>query len=274
MANMDRQDFEFRDFLDLARRIEGTPDQIGTLESRFLKLVLSGFFSGWINRQLTTLGPMAENPGLWSLPQIEVERLADGLTISLRRYAAPQPLRSCHEAAILVPLGRNPLICEVYSLPPHDNAVFDPNITLTKVRSIAVAPGETFQTEPGHVYDIHATGGPAVAAVLACRQDAALTWSFDRASLKATGAGDANAVDQQLRAAIELMGILRDSSSLPLLQELAAHPRHTVRWSAIQSLGRISPAAARAQLEKALQDPHPHLRAAAAKTLQKIRDAT
>lgn len=61
----------------------------------------------------------------------------------------------------------------------------------------------------------------------------------------------------------------RSRSSLDQLHELACHPCHMVRWSAMQAVARIDGSMAMVLIRKAVDDPHPGVRSAARRVIEK-----
>ncbi len=66
------------------------------------------------------------------------------------------------------------------------------------------------------------------------------------------------------------MAAMQETRAVPLISSLADHPSHAVRWAVVQALGRLDPQAALQHLRQAVNDPHPHIRNAAQKTLARL----
>ncbi len=258
-------------FLIHSRNYDGSLNSFWSLRDEFGILALSGFFLGWVNRHLAELIRSPSEAGLWFWPQFNIHE-ANGLTLSVAALAEQSTIQTHAEPAMYTPIDGQDLHCHRYRLPPHVNDVFDPAIVLEPTGSRTVKRGEVLEVWPDQVYDFQATTKeqPVVAAVLQAPVSMRFKWSFHRSSLKALAAVDADAADTQLRATCDLLGQLGDPSSLEILEGLIGHNHHGVRWSAIQNIVRINPAAARSLLERSVTDPHPHIQAAAAKTLQKL----
>jgi hypothetical protein len=246
-------------------------DAVASLKGDFADLVASGYFLTWVNENLSRLVAKPDEAGLWFLPQFNVKR-AKGLSLSIAVVTATPTIVTSSEAALISPIGRQDLKCDLYRIPPYANEIFDPELQLSHAGSISISRGEVFEIRTDQVQDFRAAEGlaPAVAAVLSGPIVSRFKWSFDRSTLRALASADADSADMQLRAASDLLGHVGDPSSLDLLQSLAEHANHAVRWNAIQNMVRIDPAAARDWLIRATSDPHPHIKAAAKKTLQKL----
>jgi HEAT repeat protein len=166
------------------------------------------------------------------------------------------------------PLGGQVLHVDRYRLPPsYNNAVFDPALKLEPSGSAVVACGELLAVRPEpeiHDFRIEA---PRLLLKFTSSVWHVLEWLFDRDNLRAVQANDAALSTTQLRVAAYLLGRLGHVSSVVPLKQLADHEIPNVRWAAIQNLGRLSAVEARAKLEQARQDVHPHIRRAAEKSL-------
>jgi hypothetical protein len=101
-----------------------------------------------------------------------------------------------------------------------------------------------------------------------------LEWAFERDTLRPWNAMAVHHEGTYLASLINLLGTLRNGSSLVPLQEAADQAaEHYVRWAAVKSLGRIDRSAAIAALRGRLQDPHPEVRQAATRTLARYDTA-
>ncbi|WP_029922952.1 HEAT repeat domain-containing protein [Nevskia soli] len=268
---MDSYGEPLKRFVEHASTYDGSLDQFWSLKDEFGIFASSGFPALWVNGHLAEMLRKPADAGLWFWPQFDIQQI-NGLTIAVRVIGDQQPFQSSSEAAMYVPIGPQSLHCDLYHLPPHANDVFDPKLRLEPAGRVTARPGEILLAEPDMVYDFQAGAGdsPVVAVVLTTPFALRLKWIFDRNTMKALWATDADVIDMQLRAASDVLGNLRDPSSLEVLEWLSTHRHHAVRWSAIQNVARIKASSARPLLKRALDDPHPLVQAAAAKTLQKL----
>lgn len=269
--DMDSYEEPLNRFLEHARTYDGSLDRFWSLKDEFRTFASSGFPVSWVNWHLAELLSKPADAGLWFWPQIDIQQI-NGLTIAVRVISDQQPLQSSSEEAMYVPISRQSLHCDVYRLPAHTNEVFDPRLQLTLAGRVTTRPGEVLLAERDTVYDFQASSetSPVVTVVLITPFALRLKWMFDRITLKALRATDADVIDMQLRAASDVLGSLRDPSSLEVLEWLSTHRHHAVRWSAIQNVARIKAGSAQPLLERALEDPHPLVRDAAARTLRKL----
>jgi len=174
---------------------------------------------------------------------------------------------------IYVPLGTEQLHYDAYELPSsYDNAVFDSSAALNKINSSVAKSGQLLNLDSTkNVYDFKVER-PTLILEFKSTNIQALEWLFDRQTLKAVQANDADLRSTQLRVILNILGRLHYSAALPEIESLTSHPYHAVRWAAIQSLGRMSPPLAYEKLVAAQSDSHPHIRRAAAKSLQRAAE--
>jgi len=241
------------------------------LEDEFRQLVRSRALHDHINSELGLMVTQHSRMGDWKPNQLLVTR---GPAFALSIFLVEQPRKFIHSASFLgmyAPLGKESLIYDVYRLPGHyRNEVFDPSVTLEFVRSGSTAPGEILRAESDlFVYDFKIEK-PVALAKFATSSFLSLEWLFHKDTLKAHQANDSELTWTQLRVAANILGRLGHASSRAPLEKLTTHSHHAVRWAAIQNLARISAEAVVPKLELAVNDPHPHVRRAAAKTLQHL----
>jgi hypothetical protein len=96
------------------------------------------------------------------------------------------------------------------------------------------------------------------------------TWDFDRTSLHATGVRAMNGLDSGLETIVEFLGTIRAQAALPLMDKLSRHPRHFIRWKAIQAAYGIDRDRGLEMARLALSDPHPEIRSLAATALERF----
>lgn len=98
-------------------------------------------------------------------------------------------------------------------------------------------------------------------------------WEYDRATLCPVRFAPGESNWSRIDYAIQIMAAMGHDEYLPTLIQLAEHPAHFVRWSAIRSVVRLNFEAGMNLLERAGNDPHPHVRNAASKTLARFSTA-
>lgn len=90
---------------------------------------------------------------------------------------------------------------------------------------------------------------------------------YSRETLAPVKIVSASSVDSRIAFAAKVLGELGDPNSLTVLRSLAEHPVHFIRWAALEAVSRIDDATTSELLARFLDDPHPHIRNAAQRTL-------
>lgn len=264
------------DFSEFTRRIDerfdrNDLDTFWGCEEPFRELIASSFVVEAINLQLQQL---KENPlhiGDWQPKQFIVHRGA-GWALSIALFDSTKAyIHTSPYVGLYAPVGEGVLIYDLYELPRgYRNEVFDPQLKLRRAGSGEVREGEMLRVDSReYAYDFKGSS-PALVVKLTCAPFQSLEWLFNKESLYAWQANDAEVRATQARVAAYLLGRLAHQSSLEPLEQLTSHPNHAVRWAAIQNIGRLSQKVALQKLEAALSDAHPHIRRAAEKTLQQL----
>lgn len=192
------------------------------------------------------------------------------LVISLaeapRRYLHVIPYH-----ALYATLGQEDVPFDRYKAPEgYRNDLFDANLKLDAPIRGTLQPGQTLRLPCGDsAFDFHFEK-PTLLLKFVTTAILPLEWLFKRDTLQAWQANDADLSFTQLRVAADVLGKVAHQSSIRPLKMMSHHGHHAVRWAAITNLGRINRSEAITRLREALEDPHPHVRNAAAKTLQKL----
>ncbi|QAU25095.1 HEAT repeat domain-containing protein [Dyella sp. M7H15-1] len=171
-------------------------------------------------------------------------------------------------------IGPGDLQAVHYRMPPNIiNHTFDPNARLQAGTRRSYKPGDIAIVDGRYdIFDVR-IDRPIVALKLTSGIHQSLQWAFHRESLLATQAIAADPIDSELVSMAQALGAMRHHSSTATLTELANHPKHFVRWAAIQALGQINPEVAIEKLKEATSDKHSHIRRAAIAGLQKLTKA-
>lgn len=173
--------------------------------------------------------------------------------------------------ALYATLGQEEIAFDRYKAPEgYRNDLFDANLRLEAPIRGKLQPGQALRLACGDAaFDFHFEK-PTLLLKFVTTALLPLEWLFSRDTLQAWQANDADLSFTQLRVAADVLGKVAHQSSIPPLKMMSHHGHHAVRWAAITNLGRINRSEAIARLREALEDPHPHVRNAAAKTLQKL----
>jgi len=108
---------------------------------------------------------------------------------------------------------------------------------------------------------------PTIVALLLSQSAVDLQWRFDPETLRADSCISARLSDSELVCIGQALATLGAEQAPQALLELSRHPRHFVRWSAIQWLGKVDPQAALERLRVAVDDEHDDIRRAATRSL-------
>jgi hypothetical protein len=148
-----------------------------------------------------------------------------------------------------------------------DFSCFDRNARLRHCGSAALQPGEWIIVRGGReVASLdQVSGARFLSLCLAPRFP--IDWVFDRSTLAPIAQSVAHVDDSQLITCLEVAEWLKSEPLRKVAEDLTDHPAHFVRWKAVQALSRIDPQAALPHIHAAIEDRHPSVRAAAARTL-------
>lgn len=244
------------------------PERFWEAEPAFARLLAAGYLQEALNKELRQL--VADpchfsdwRPSEWILHRGRGFALAVSLFDLPRRYIHALPFYAMYS-----PIGSVPLSYNRYRLPrQYNNPVFDPSLSLEAAGQGTVLQGERLSLHTrDYAYDF-GLPEPTLVLKLSTAPIQPLEWLFRKDNLQAWQANDADLSSTQLRVAADIVGKFAHQSSLAPLKLLTGHGHHAVRWTAIQNLGRLNRSEALSALQKACDDPHPHIQRAARKTL-------
>ncbi|WP_173012744.1 HEAT repeat domain-containing protein [Niveispirillum sp. SYP-B3756] len=173
-------------------------------------------------------------------------------------------------------IGRNTIRLHRYNVDPiPDNHVFSPEHRVIKTQCVDLERGDVFMRNGHHeCLDYEAVDGkPALLFRLISTNVGALEWAFDRDSGRPWNVMAVNPVSSKLCSVMNVLAALGSSTSVEPLDALTNHPDHFVRWKALQTIAEISPETAASIIGRFEDDPHPHVRAAARKTIENMKVA-
>jgi len=170
----------------------------------------------------------------------------------------------------LAVLGPGALEIERYRLPPpHCFEVLDRARILEGPLSERLDPGEARVFAAGEdVIRTTARGAGTAALVLRSGLIHRIRWVYDPATRAPSLPVAADPQSSRVEFACRTLARLGTQSDVPALERVAAHPDHFVRWTALQGIVELDFERGRALMERALGDPHPHIRSAAARFLR------
>lgn len=165
----------------------------------------------------------------------------------------------------------NPVEVQMYLVPDDiDFHTLNTQMELTPTQPFVPALNTLF-TKDGQreVIDIAPSGG---GLSLTIRVNTlpfdAFEWSFDRQTRRANQISSMRQFESNLVTIFDLLGAAQSRDSLEHLEPFTEHPTHFVRWKAIQTVGSIDREMALGLLVRAIDDEHPHVRAAARSTFE------
>lgn len=251
--------------------VASSPGTFWTCKSFVERFVGEGGLHAAINDHLTQLKRDPHHAGDWGAQEIYLHR-TNIWSLSLAVLDAPRRfIHALSEFAYYVPLQKTGLRAHRYSLPPDfRNDVFDPGVRIEKAGLVQTSAGKALALESErYAYDFEISM-PVPVLRLTTAPLRPLEWLFSKATLQAWQANDADIASTQLRVAAYVLGKIAHQSSVVPLKQLSSHRHHAVRWAAIQNLGRLNRSEALVKIREATNDPHPHVRRAAQKTLEQI----
>jgi hypothetical protein len=247
-------------------------------EAPFCDLVESSFLTELVNHELSLLveDPAVVADGLRSETAFDVAQTADW-TLSVRimapRATADDLIWSSAEHLLLgIPAVRGARELEFirYEQPaPEPCEVLDPDRILMRRGRTTTGPGQVRLLQAGKDV-LQSAAGTAAALILVLTSAPVMPfrWGYDVGSLRPVKIAASGGASWRLDYAMRLLAAARDKESVPVLNKLAGHEHHFVRWTAIRAVTALDPAAGTALIkEAAAGDPHPHIRQAAGQAL-------
>ena len=230
------------------------------------------------SRVKAALSSLEANPGAhsrdWDFKQIV---FAEGDSYLLLCSLFDEPFDHIYGSPIeslVGVLGPHSLRCDRYLFPPgHDPLSLDPGEVLIPLETRVVRPFEDTALEGGReAYYLHADG-PTVLVRLLRHASHALHHIYDRATLRPWMVQAGDPATTQVVCLAKVLGALGDSSSAKVLRAATRHPHHFARWAAVQALAAIDFDLALERIVAALDDPHPEVRDAARRALERAAPA-
>ena len=231
-------------------------------------LLADGFVTDVVNERLRMLaaGPAPAPPSA-NTSRVRIVRTAR-LRIDVTVVTPDTPERGAVDVVtretLVANAGASPLRIRRFRQPhpePHD--VFDPARRLEPLDDLMLPPGGVASFHA--CVDAYALRADAatVAVTAAGPHRASLRWYHDARSLRPVRAAPTDDAWLRIRELLRLAEVMGDPSVVPALRGLRDHPSHFVRWSAAQTVLRISRPDGIAWLREAVDDPHPQVRSAA-----------
>jgi len=246
------------------------PDALGAALQAF---VSTGQLAEIVERLASAYRPDAPDPAPGGLDD-DALPLIRALRFALSVQIAPGtggPL--CIPAAdqLVLVIARAPVEVVRYRIATGvDLEVFDPSASLAVLDRRAYTGEPIWERRADRVVHDYRAAAPFARLCLALRPSIGQRWVFDRSSLRASFPMLGSLDDSGDVALCRMVAALPERRALPMLLDLAGHRSHAVRWAAIQAIGKLDGREGRRLLERAAHDPHPHIRAAAQRTLSRL----
>lgn len=197
-----------------------------------------------------TTGPLEIGVQTLSIPENSAFLANAGCHLMVG-FLSDQPVRTLH-----------------YRLPPGASFdIYDPGVELELIDDFMLAPRTRFdvcgRTE---VAEFKVTD-ESCAFIAGSAWVTSQIWSFSQEDLRPRGASLTSLSSSIL---IAMMGEIARAGfveAADAVKGLYLHPDHNVRWAAVKCLGALGSEAAHELLREAVNDPHPHIRRAAARSV-------
>jgi hypothetical protein len=265
-----------RDFaLFTESRLGDGPEGIWDVAPALEALVCAGFASDLFRSELEH---MAREPSHLPTGAIDTLLVARSRRFSLllktanvARDATRAHVFGLSEHVLFAVAGPAPLTIDVYSeATGYPNDVFDRERPLGPAERRTLLPGSVTPFRAGRDCPLPVSRETSFAFQLLSRPVARVQWVYDVQTHRALRAVAADPGASRLEFAAQALGELRGEHAAERLLSLCEHPDHFVRWAAIRSLTRVDLRAGVEKVRGAANDPHPHVRNAASRTLQKM----
>lgn len=178
--------------------------------------------------------------------------------------------------AVLVIRGSAPVTVHRFRLPAGlDRAAFQRGIPIERLKSLRYDGAPVVETPADcEIRDYECPSGDAWMLRINYRPYATDSWFFDKETLLSTFATSVSPESSSLVTLCHVFAAAHDVEAKPLVEELARHGAHFVRWAAVQAMGQIDGDRALELIAESRLDPHPHIRAAAQRAYAKFGEET
>jgi hypothetical protein len=140
--------------------------------------------------------------------------------------------------------------------------------------TVTVHPGEALRRRAGvDVGRLAYAGTPVIAVIVSSRLHMALRMEYDLETLQPVRVIAGDVRSSRIEFTTKLLAQIGDSSSLPALRVLCGHRDYFVRWGAVRAIVAIDPQEGVKVLTAAMNDPNPHVVAAATAGLRQVAEA-
>jgi HEAT repeats len=251
----------------------GRFDDLFAVQQEFLDLVFdSSFVTEMLNAALSKIARLSpRDPENWDADTIVLARgehweIAYGAPDSNADFLYSNP---CFGICAVV--GREPLVVRRYSASARiDTDVFDPDVTLKLRREEEFKRESFFSIDARTDVDEFVDSSGARVVTLIGPPNGAIRWAFCRKNLHAVQPIATHPADATIVTYIRALVAMNATEAVSTLTTLTEHSSHFVRWTALQALIRLNPDSAGSGLQRALNDPHPHIQRASEKAIAQL----
>ncbi|WP_224247389.1 HEAT repeat domain-containing protein [Hyalangium gracile] len=251
---------------------EGILGCAGALSALLGHGVLEGFLAGGLERLLSEPEFVPASVG-GALVLARGRRWRLALQV-LSPGARPATVEGPAEHLLVGAMGPAPLEVERHTEEPvARDDVFDPGRRLLPEASRTLLRGDVLVLAAGRDVCVPRPTAPTVIVSVSAGPVRPLRWFYDGTTCRAVRAVAGDPTASRLELTAELLAELGGAAAAPTLIQLTEHPAHHVRWSALRALSRVDTGAAQDRLQLAADDPHPHIRTAARRTLARLAES-
>ncbi len=192
-----------------------------------------------------------------------------------REDVAPSGLSTIGDHVMIGSLGPGTLRLEAMKhSTPVTADIFDPTRALDVAAELQVAPGDVRLFHAGIDAVVERSPiGPACMLLFIYRGATRVRWLFDGTSRLPTRVVSSDHQTYRMDFAARILARMGYEPAAPTLEDLFSHPAHFVRWAAARELMLLDPERGMKLIERATEDPHPHVRNAAKRSLEKLQPA-
>jgi len=189
---------------------------------------------------------------------------------------SPSILRDSGQHCIIVNIGKHPIAVRLYhQLETKDHEIFDRSRNLAFVGTISILPGASLRLRAlEDVFTITRTSEKSIFLLLSGPVLHEVCWEYDAVSLYPIRATASRVSSTRAQFALSILAEMRGETSpnsIRIIESLTAHPAHFVRWSAVNALYSAVDDYDTGFLKRFLDDPHPHIRRAAAASIDALQ---
>jgi hypothetical protein len=208
-----------------------------------------------------------------SLPLFAAPNLVARLTPTARGTTGRSALGSLSEHTLFAVASGGPVRVRRFVVPQPPAGRFDGPLCDAGTQTLEVGDALTFDALH-ETFDVVEIGADSLLLTAASARVSETLREYDPDDLSYRRSTASSPRESRLRFALMAFSAFPpNQNSIEAVCAMLDHPTHHVRWNAVEALATMAPARGRAALRGALDDPHPHVRTAAARTLERMHVA-